>query len=130
MDEEIGVAVIDRFTFAALEFVTETLLADEPDVTLDQFAGSWDVQFLHSKPVLDTHRLKRAPEEIRLAEFFTNRQAAVELPNLPGFDLVNTGKGELTRPPWAANNARLVIDKSANMAPSPLPMRHIKLYNH
>ena len=127
MDDEIGVAVIDRFTFAALEFMTKSLLADQPDSTLADFADSWDVDFLHSKPVLDTHRLGRLPEQVRLADFFTNRQAAVNATELPVFEM-SGGGGGLKRPAWAASNARLVIDKGNVLTPMPLAMRPIKLH--
>lgn len=104
------------------------MLADRPDSTLADFADSWDVDFLHSKPVLDTHRLDKPPEHVFLADFFTNRQTAIT--SLPDGNIdftTNHSESELKRPTWAINNARLVIDKSGLVVPPRLPLKTIKL---
>ena len=129
MDEEIGVAVIDRFTFSALEFLSEKLKEDVSDSqdkddgqsmsTLKDFADSWDTDFLQSTPVIDTSRLtegSRALSDINLRDFFTNRHSVVYLDgdsfnvdvDFTGFHKSNE---HLERPLWAVDNARLRIDR-------------------
>lgn len=121
--DDIGVPLIDRFTFAALEFMSFAL-RDRPDSTLADFADSWDVDFLHSKPVLDTHRLGKLPEQIKLADFFTNRQSAVVVPvSQHATDGFSTN---LKRPLWANSNARLVIDRIMHNHPPHMPIMTLK----
>ena len=130
MDEEIGVAVIDRFTFSALEFLSEKLKEDVSDLqdsddqkasmsTLKDFADSWDTDFLQSTPVIDTSRLtegSRALSDIYLRDFFTNRHSVVYLDgDSVNVDVDFTGFNESNeqreRPLWAVDNARLRIDR-------------------
>jgi glycosylphosphatidylinositol transamidase (GPIT) subunit GPI8 len=122
VDDEIGVAVIDRFTYTALDFISA-----HRNGTLGHFADSWDVEFLHSRPVLDTSRLGLSPEDVLLSDFFTNQQTAIVDRQVVMVDgesggIRDTKPHQLARPSWAAHNARLVIDKDNHLAAAALPV--------
>jgi glycosylphosphatidylinositol transamidase (GPIT) subunit GPI8 len=109
------VAVIDRFTFSALEFLSKTLNDATVKSNLADFADSWDTGFLLSRPVLDTHRVQRLPKDIALTEFFGSRQT-VFYPDQKALAPITNAKVErVTRPPWAQYNPRLLIDKRADI---------------
>lgn len=108
--------MIDRFTFSALEFLSKTL-KEQPESSMADFADSWDTEFLHSRPVLDTHLMRRGPGDVLLADFFTNRQPVVHPATsrsvLPKIDDIKDI--QLERPDWAKFNPRLLIDKQESL---------------
>ncbi len=107
MDDQIGVAVIDRFTFAALDFLTKAL--PQGDKTLQDFRDSWDPVFLHSHPKLDTSRLGK--RRFLLSDYFSSRQRVLAPDVTRAASDLGAGQGELRRPVWSGNNPRLLIDK-------------------
>lgn len=70
VDDELGVAVLDRFTWALLEF-TADLQAGSP-VTMAELYASLDPAFLHSHADLQMTPGAVAPEQARVVDFFGN----------------------------------------------------------
>jgi hypothetical protein len=129
VDEEIGVAVIDRFTFTALEYLQS--VRQHPDRTLQDFVDSWNVDFLGSDPVIRSHGA-RHPEDILLTDFFGNRQK-VHFTKAEGTGIaVDEGRkpmgqtGQMGRPGWALLNPRLIVDLPEEPALK-IPIKSIKL---
>lgn len=119
VDEEVGVAVVDRFSHQVLQFLSES-----PDGSMKDFADSWDPLFLHSNPVLDTSRMDRPPDRIALSDFFTCRQH-VAFPAARARPADCTRPQALARPAWAGDNPRLLIDMHTGGLPH-IPLRSIK----
>lgn len=70
LDNELGVAVLDRFTWALLEFTKE--LGRTSEVTLSELYKSLDPTFLHSHPHLLQTEGAVPITEARLVDFFGN----------------------------------------------------------
>lgn len=73
MDDDLGVAVLDRFTWALLEFtknVNSTSLA-----TISDLFKSLDPKFLNSHPNLKQTDGARSPFEAKVVDFFGNVRA-------------------------------------------------------
>lgn len=76
VDDELGVAVLDRFTWALLQFTAG--LNATSDVKLADLYGSLDPHFLHSHPHLTQTDGAVDTNEARLVDFFGNvRQVQV-----------------------------------------------------
>lgn len=70
VDDELGVAVLDRFTWALLQFTAG--LNATSNVTLADLYGSLDPHFLHSHPHLTQTDDAVDTSEARLVDFFGN----------------------------------------------------------
>lgn len=75
VDDEIGVAVIDRFTYALLNFLKD--LGPHSNKTVADFMGSLDLNFLGSTPELRKDLFGRQPDLVKLIDFFGNIQPVV-----------------------------------------------------
>jgi phosphatidylinositol glycan class K len=72
LDEEIGVAVIDRFTNYNLEFLES--LDKASNATLQNLINSWDVSTIHSNPGVRVDLFDRDLSSVRIMDFFGNVQ--------------------------------------------------------
>lgn len=70
VDDEIGVALIDRFTYSLLEFMQN--LDMHSDSTIADFMHSLDTEFLNSNPEIRSDLFERRPEDVRMTDFFGN----------------------------------------------------------
>jgi len=70
VDDEIGVALIDRFTYSLLEFMQN--LDMHSDSTIADFMDSLDTEFLNSNPEIRSDLFERRPEDVRMTDFFGN----------------------------------------------------------
>jgi glycosylphosphatidylinositol transamidase (GPIT) subunit GPI8 len=75
VDDEIGVAVIDRFTYALLNFLKD--LGPHSNKTVGDFMGSLDLNFLGSTPELRKDLFGRKPDLVKLIDFFGNIQPVI-----------------------------------------------------
>ena len=74
-DVEIGVAVIDRFTYYTLEFM-ETIQKDST-LTLQDLFDSYTFEKVHSHVGVRTDLMDRDPKDILITDFFGNVQDIV-----------------------------------------------------
>jgi len=72
VDDDIGVAIIDRFTYTLLNFLRD--LGVHSDKTVGEFMASLDLNFLGSKPELRHDLFNRHADEVKLVDFFGNIQ--------------------------------------------------------
>ena len=73
-DTDIGVAVIDRYTYYNLDFL-EKNVGMSSDLTLGDLFESYDNELIHSTPGIRTDLFKRNVSEVRITDFFGNIQA-------------------------------------------------------
>lgn len=78
VDDEIGVAIIDRFTYALLNFLRDLGLHSQK--TVGEFMASLDLGFLGSTPELREDLFGRPATEVRLIDFIGNVQPMVLTP--------------------------------------------------
>ncbi|KAG7195322.1 glycosylphosphatidylinositol anchor biosynthesis [Scheffersomyces spartinae] len=69
-DLEIGVAVIDRFTYYTLEFLEK--LDKNSNLTLDKLFDEYTFENVHSNPGIRTDLFHRDPKKVLLTDFFGN----------------------------------------------------------
>lgn len=69
-DPYLGVPVIDRFTYSALEFMSR--ITPRSKETLAAFTKWFDPNALHATPQLRSDLFNRKPEEVLLTEFFAS----------------------------------------------------------
>lgn len=74
-DVEIGVAVIDRFTYYTLEFM-ETIKKDST-LTLQDLFDSYTFEKVHSHVGVRTDLMERDPKDILITDFFGNVQNVI-----------------------------------------------------
>jgi len=70
VDHEIGVAVIDRFTFYAFEFLNR--LTTTSSHTIQQFQNSFKPAYLSSNPELRSDLFSQTPAETLMTEFLAS----------------------------------------------------------
>lgn len=75
VDDEIGVAVIDRFTYALLNFLKD--LGPHSNKTVAEFMDGLDLNFLGSTPELRKDLFGRKPNLVKLIDFFGNIQPVI-----------------------------------------------------
>lgn len=78
VDDDIGVAIIDRFTYALLNFLRDLGLHSQK--TVGDFMASLDLGFLGSTPELREDLFGRQAADVRLIDFFGNVQPMVLTP--------------------------------------------------
>lgn len=71
-DLDLGVAVIDRFTYYTLEFLEK--IDKNSDITMDKLFAEYTFENVHSNPGIRTDLFKRNISEVRLTDFFGNVQ--------------------------------------------------------
>lgn len=69
-DLEIGVAVIDRFTYYTLEFLEK--IDKNSNLTLDKLFDEYTFENVHSNPGIRTDLFHRDPKKVLLTDFFGN----------------------------------------------------------
>ena len=74
-DMDIGVAVIDRFTYYTLDFL-EKIDRDSKE-TMDKLFAEYTFENVHSHPGIRTDLFKRNVSEVLLTDFFGNVQNVV-----------------------------------------------------
>lgn len=71
-DMDVGVAVIDRFTFYTLEFLEK--IDKNSQITIDKLFEEYTFENIHSHPGIRTDLYARDPATVRLTDFFGNVQ--------------------------------------------------------
>lgn len=71
-DLDLGVAVIDRFTYYTLEFLEK--IDKNSNVTMDKLFDEYTFENVHSTPGIRTDLFRRNVSEVRLTDFFGNVQ--------------------------------------------------------
>lgn len=74
-DVEIGVAVIDRFTYYTLEFLENVTTTS--NLTLQNLFDSYTFDKIHSNVGVNTDLYNRDPKNVLLTDFFANIQQSV-----------------------------------------------------
>lgn len=74
-DVEIGVAVIDRFTYYGLEFLEQ--IEKDSSLTLQDLFDSYTFEKVHSHVGVRTDLFKRDPKDVLITDFFANVQNIV-----------------------------------------------------
>lgn len=70
VDAHLGVSVVDRFTFAALEYLNR--VDTSSSVTVGAFTRSFSHHFLHAHPELRTDLFGQSADETRLIDFLAS----------------------------------------------------------
>lgn len=71
-DLDVGVAVIDRFTFYTLEFLEK--IDRNSQITIDKLFEEYTFENIHSHPGIRTDLFARDPSTVKLTDFFGNVQ--------------------------------------------------------
>ncbi|GME77254.1 unnamed protein product [Ambrosiozyma monospora] len=74
-DTEIGVAVIDRFTYYTLEFLEK--VEKDSNLTLQQLADSYTFEKIHSNAGIRTDLYEKNLNDVLITDFFGNVQKTV-----------------------------------------------------
>lgn len=74
-DMDVGVAVIDRFTYYTLDFLEK--IDKNSMVTMDKLFAEYTFENVHSNPGIRTDLFKRDVSSVRLTDFFGNVQEVV-----------------------------------------------------
>ncbi|GMG20245.1 unnamed protein product [Ambrosiozyma monospora] len=74
-DTEIGVAVIDRFTYYTLEFLEK--VEKDSNLTLQQLADSYTFEKIHSNAGIRTDLYKKDLNDVLITDFFGNVQKTI-----------------------------------------------------
>lgn len=74
-DMDIGVAVIDRFTYYTLDFLEH--IERNSLVTIDKLFAEFTFENVHSNPGIRTDLFERDPATVKLTDFFGNVQQIV-----------------------------------------------------
>lgn len=91
VEDDVGVALIDRFTFSLLDFMKEVDIHSEK--TIADFMDFLSVDFLGSKPETRGDLFDRDMKAIRLIDFFGNvRQVTSDIPKADGRWFVPMGE--------------------------------------
>ncbi|KXN71484.1 hypothetical protein CONCODRAFT_5827 [Conidiobolus coronatus NRRL 28638] len=72
LDEDLGVTVIDRFTYYSLEFLEN--IKKDSKATLDELFNSYNPQLILSDPGISTENFNRSLSETLITDFFGNVQ--------------------------------------------------------
>lgn len=98
-DMDIGVAVIDRFTYYTLDYLEK--IEKNSTETMDKLFDVYTFENVHSTPGIRTDLLKRDPKNIKLTDFFGNIQNVivddVETDILSGFETTKEVEANNTR---------------------------------
>jgi phosphatidylinositol glycan class K len=90
MDADIGVAVIDRFTYYNLEFLEDVDMQSK--ATLKDLFNSYNPTFIHSTPGVRSDLFPRPLDKVLVTDFFGSVQN-VELTgqqyNISNSDIIN-----------------------------------------
>jgi phosphatidylinositol glycan class K len=73
-DNDVGVAVIDRYTYYNLEFLENNVKNASSKHTLKDLFDSYDTKKIHSDPGVRTDLFNRRLDEVLITDFFGNVQ--------------------------------------------------------
>ncbi|KAI5846796.1 peptidase C13 family-domain-containing protein [Tricharina praecox] len=73
-DNDVGVAVIDRYTYYNLEFLETNVQNASSKHTMKDLFDSYDMYKIHSDPGVRTDLFNRALDEVLITDFFGNVQ--------------------------------------------------------
>ena len=73
-DNDVGVAVIDRYTYYNLEFLETNVQNASSKHTMKDLFDSYDTRKIHSDPGVRTDLFNRALDEVLITDFFGNVQ--------------------------------------------------------
>jgi len=71
VDSDVGVAIIDRFTYYSLEYMRR--MKTTSTETIENFKNFFQPRLLHSNPELRSDLFSRKPSEVLLTEFWASR---------------------------------------------------------
>jgi glycosylphosphatidylinositol transamidase (GPIT) subunit GPI8 len=74
IDKDIGVALIDRFTWKALDFFNKKVKLADSNATLQDLMDTMDAKFLQSTASARTNLFPRPLSEVKISEFFSNEK--------------------------------------------------------
>lgn len=102
-DNDVGVAVIDRYTYYNLEFLENNVKNASSKHTMRDLFDSYDTRKIHSDPGVRIDLFHRALDQVLITDFFGNVQN-VEVDSLGEADKWRVDAAELSR--LAANITR------------------------
>lgn len=73
-DNDVGVAVIDRYTYYNLEFLETNVKNSSSKHTMKDLFDSYDIAKIHSTPGVRTDLFNRKLDEVLITDFFGNVQ--------------------------------------------------------
>lgn len=73
-DNDVGVAVIDRYTYYNLEFLENNVKNSSSKHTMKDLFDSYDTKKIHSDPGVRTDLFNRNLDEVLITDFFGNVQ--------------------------------------------------------
>lgn len=73
-DSDVGVAVIDRYTYYNLEFLENNVKNASSKHTMKDLFDSYDIEKIHSTPGVRTDLFNRRLDEVLITDFFGNVQ--------------------------------------------------------
>lgn len=74
-DNDIGVAVIDRYTYYTLDFLERNVADASSSLSLRDLFDSFDPELIHSHPGIRTDLYPRNLSEVKITDFFGNVRA-------------------------------------------------------
>lgn len=119
-DNDVGVAVIDRYTYYNLEFMENNVQNASSKHTMQDLFDSYDVEKIHSEPGIRTDLFPYKLDEVLITDFFGNVQN-VEV----------DGEGEETK--WrvdVAELSRLAANLSHPLAKTDTAQNVMNAVNH
>ncbi|KAI5208335.1 hypothetical protein AUEXF2481DRAFT_66828 [Aureobasidium subglaciale EXF-2481] len=110
-DQDVGVAVIDRWTYYNLEFLEEQISSTSSNVTLGQLFDSYDPVKVHSDAGIRYDLFTGGEQEAR------NRKVVDFFGNVQGVEVHDTKSGEESLAEWKADLEALkaLMDKSRHL---------------
>lgn len=110
-DQDVGVAVIDRWTYYNLEFLEEQIGSTSSNVTLGQLFDSYDPVKVHSDAGIRYDLFSGGEAEAR------NRKVVDFFGNVQGVEVDDTKSGEDSLAEWKADLLALkaLMEKSRNL---------------
>ncbi|KAI4854123.1 hypothetical protein E4T44_00382 [Aureobasidium sp. EXF-8845] len=110
-DQDVGVAVIDRWTYYNLEFLEEQIGSTSSNVTLGQLFDSYDPVKVHSDAGIRYDLFSGGEAEAR------NRKVVDFFGNVQGVEVDDTKSGEESLAEWKADLLALkaLMDKSRDL---------------
>jgi len=116
-DSDIGVAVIDRYTYYTLDFLERNVDVNS-QLTMKDLFDSYDKELIHSTPGFRTDLFKRPIEDVKITDFFGSVQNVEVSKEEMMFDFNGTNilspkeTTKVERPPVEADHMSRKVDIS------------------
>lgn len=123
-DVEIGVAVIDRFTYYSLDFLEQ--IEKNSTLTLKDLFDSYTFEKVHSHVGVRTDLYKRDPKNVLITDFFANVQNVV--PDYESQRQCAAGSGD--NDTVVQNVLNLALERTAEENQAAKPSQHIPRRPH